>query len=301
MRNRRRFAVRTMALGLAILIGGQFGCNSGPSGWSAPSVTRIFSPSPVVDNPFVVPSTDFETLWNKTIAVVDKYFDIESENRLARTIKTQPQMGATIFEPWALDSATVQDRVEATLQTIRRVAIIQIDPRRPEASWSGCRSSSIWKTWPNPSASQPVARSLPTIFQSIAFVRSWVRFPLHSDGSTRTGTPTSSRPSWLASVTLYFCNWRSATNLYPILSLRSSIPTCIVSAIQTARERDRRRLAGETRGPSFTSLPSRPGNRDDDSLRSRSFARVDARSEQTVAHCRQDVDVIPGGCRFQRA
>jgi hypothetical protein len=128
MRNRRRFAVRTMALGLALLLGGQFGCNSGPSGWKAPSVTRIFSPSPVVENPLVVPSTDFETLWNKTIAVVDKYFDIESENRLARTIKTQPQMGATIFEPWALDSTTVQDRVESTLQTIRRVAIIQIDP-----------------------------------------------------------------------------------------------------------------------------------------------------------------------------
>ena len=67
-------------------------------------------------------------LWNKTIAVVDKYFDIESENRLARTIKTQPQMGATIIEPWALDSPTIEDRIEASLQTIRRVAIIHIDP-----------------------------------------------------------------------------------------------------------------------------------------------------------------------------
>ena len=128
MMNRRRFAGRTGMVLLAGLVGGQFGCNSGPSGVRAPGVTRIFSPAPVVVNPLVVPSTDFETLWNKTIAVVDKYFDIESENRLARTIKTQPQMGATIFEPWALDSATVEDRVEATLQTIRRVAIIHIDP-----------------------------------------------------------------------------------------------------------------------------------------------------------------------------
>ena len=66
MRNRRRFAVRTVAIWLTGLYGGQFGCNSGPSSWSAPGVTRIFSPSPVVDNPLVVPSTDFETLWNKT-------------------------------------------------------------------------------------------------------------------------------------------------------------------------------------------------------------------------------------------
>jgi len=75
-----------------------------------------------------VPSSDFENVWNKTVAVVDKYFDIESENRLARTIKTQPQMGATVLEPWALDSATIADRFEASLQTIRRVAIIHIDP-----------------------------------------------------------------------------------------------------------------------------------------------------------------------------
>ena len=47
-------------------------------------------------------------------------------------------------------------------------------------------------------------------------------------------------------MTLYFCNWRSATNLYPILSLRSFIPTCIVSVIPTARELDQRSLAGSS-------------------------------------------------------
>ena len=92
------------------------------------SVTRIFSPRPVATNPLVVPSTDFENVWNKTVAVVDKYFDIESENRLSRTIGTQPQMGATVLEPWALDSATIEDRVEASLQTIRRSAVIHVDP-----------------------------------------------------------------------------------------------------------------------------------------------------------------------------
>jgi hypothetical protein len=158
MRNRRRFAVRTMALGLALLLGGQFGCNSGPSGWKAPSVTRIFSPSPVAENPLVVPSTDFETLWNKTIAVVDKYFDIESENRLARTIKTQPQMGATIFEPWALDSTTVQDRVESTLQTIQRVAIIHIDPASTGGFLVRVQVFKMLEDMPKP-VSQPAGRA----------------------------------------------------------------------------------------------------------------------------------------------
>jgi hypothetical protein len=128
MTNGKRFAAYIVAALLAAWAGSQVGCNSGPSGWHAPSVTRIFTPTPVAANPLVVPTTDFENLWNKTIAVVDKYFDIESENRLARTIKTQPQAGATIIEPWALDSVTVEDRFESTLQTIRRVAIIHIDP-----------------------------------------------------------------------------------------------------------------------------------------------------------------------------
>jgi len=126
--DRRRFAAQTMAGVLAGLAGSQVGCSTGAEGRRAPSVTRIFAPSPVTSNPLVVPSADFESVWSKTVAVVDKYFDIESENRLARTIKTQPQMGATILEPWALDSATVEDRFEASLQTLRRVAIIHVDP-----------------------------------------------------------------------------------------------------------------------------------------------------------------------------
>jgi hypothetical protein len=119
------------ALAIELLAGltcGQVGCATGPSGWHAPSVSRIFAPRPVIPNPLVVPSSDFETVWNKTIAVVDKYFDIEKENRLARTIRTQPQMGATLLEPWALDAATTEDRLESSLQTIRRFAIIHIDP-----------------------------------------------------------------------------------------------------------------------------------------------------------------------------
>jgi hypothetical protein len=127
---KRRVSIRAQAA-LALvagLVGLEPGCGVGPHGVRAPSVTKIFAPRAVLPNPIVVPSNDFENVWNKTVAVVDKYFDIESENRLSRTIRTQPQMGATMLEPWALDSATFADRVEATLQTIRRVAAIHVDP-----------------------------------------------------------------------------------------------------------------------------------------------------------------------------
>jgi hypothetical protein len=120
---------RTVIIGmLGAAVCAQAGCSLTDWGWNAPGVSRIFAPRPVLPNPLAIPSNDFETVWNKTVAVVDKYFEIERENRLARTIKTQPQMGATLLEPWARDSTTNEDRVEATLQTIRRYAIIHVDP-----------------------------------------------------------------------------------------------------------------------------------------------------------------------------
>lgn len=92
------------------------------------SVSRVLAPRPVCDNPLIVPSNDFEGLWRETIGVLDEYFDIRSENRLARTIVTDPILGATVLEPWRNDSVTLRDRVESTLQTIRRFARVQIDP-----------------------------------------------------------------------------------------------------------------------------------------------------------------------------
>ncbi len=128
MLKRRRWLVRTVPAAFAAIVGSAPGCGSGPAAWRVPSVTKILSPAPVTPNPLVVPSGEFENVWNKTVAVVDKYFDLESENRLSRTIRTQPQMGATMLEPWALDSATIQNRFEASLQTIRRSAVIHVDP-----------------------------------------------------------------------------------------------------------------------------------------------------------------------------
>jgi len=129
MEYRKRFAAKSLASAtLVVLLLNQTGCYSTQTGWRPPSVSRIFAPAPLIPNPMVVPSADYETVWNKTVAVVDKYFDIESENRLARTIRTQPQMGATLLEPWALDSVTFHDRLEASMQTIRRFAIVKIDP-----------------------------------------------------------------------------------------------------------------------------------------------------------------------------
>jgi hypothetical protein len=87
------------------------------------------SPRPVAENPLVVPpSADFEAVWKTTVAVLDEYFDIASENRFSRTIVTQPRIGATLLEPWKGDSPGFDARLESTLQTIRRFARATVTP-----------------------------------------------------------------------------------------------------------------------------------------------------------------------------
>jgi hypothetical protein len=127
MQKRRVETFKVLVAGLTSFGLAQAGCS-----WSGqvhlPQVSRIFSPRPVAENPLVVPGSDFDSVWNKTVAVVDEYFDIASENRLSRTIVTQPKVGATLLEPWSGDSVSLTDRLESSLQTIRRFAIIKIDP-----------------------------------------------------------------------------------------------------------------------------------------------------------------------------
>jgi hypothetical protein len=92
------------------------------------SVSRVINPRPVSENPLIVPTAEFETVWRETINVLDEYFDIRTENRLSRTIITDPVIGATILEPWRGDSPGIPERLESTLQTIRRFARVRIDP-----------------------------------------------------------------------------------------------------------------------------------------------------------------------------
>jgi hypothetical protein len=116
--------IRMIAAGLAALAAlAQGGCAS-------LTLANICTP-----NPLVVPSSDYEAIWKQSVAVVDDYFDIASENRLAGRIETQPKVSATIFEPWYGDSVGFDQRMESTLQTIRRHAIVSITPA-PEGGYA---------------------------------------------------------------------------------------------------------------------------------------------------------------------
>jgi hypothetical protein len=90
----------------------------------------------VYENPVRVRAPNVDYLWDELVAVVDDYFDIDREERPKRIgdvitagrIITFPQGGATALEPWRGDAANPYERLEGTLQSIRRRAIVQVIP-----------------------------------------------------------------------------------------------------------------------------------------------------------------------------
>ncbi len=87
-------------------------------------------------NPAFVISANPDLLWDDMVDVLDDYFRIEREDRIRLVgdiytegrIDTVPEPSATLLEPWRGDTANSYERTEATLQTIRRRAIVRVIP-----------------------------------------------------------------------------------------------------------------------------------------------------------------------------
>ena len=87
-------------------------------------------------NPSMIPCGPPEVVWEKIVDVVDNYFPIEHEESLRQEgcivtegrLDTRPVIGATLLEPWRHDSANTKERIEATLQSIRRKAVVRVVP-----------------------------------------------------------------------------------------------------------------------------------------------------------------------------
>jgi len=83
-----------------------------------------------------VSAADPDVVWDQVVDVVDDYFRIEREDRIRRVgnvvtegrIDTVPEIGATVFEPHRHDSVGGYERLESTLQTIRRRALVRVTP-----------------------------------------------------------------------------------------------------------------------------------------------------------------------------
>jgi len=88
------------------------------------------------DNPLLMPVQDWSALWEALTHVIDDYFRIENEQPVRMVgdtltegrIDTFPETGSTVLEPWRNDSADPYEKVESTLQSIRRQAQVRVVP-----------------------------------------------------------------------------------------------------------------------------------------------------------------------------
>ena len=108
-----------------------------------PAGTIIESTGPIYPSPLAMPANSVlipplaaEVVWCQLVNVTDDFFKIRSEQRVvfAQGIPTEglittfPQTGATLLEPWRGDSVGFHERLESTLQSIRRIASIRLIP-----------------------------------------------------------------------------------------------------------------------------------------------------------------------------
>jgi len=86
----------------------------------------------VAGNPIYIPAHNEDVAWERTIDVVHDYFDVARENRILGSqpgiIETRYRIGASVLEPWHHDSHGLNNRIESSLQSIRRKAIISLTP-----------------------------------------------------------------------------------------------------------------------------------------------------------------------------
>ncbi len=103
-----------------------------------------YQPVPVAyDNPVMIPIANYEVVWEGVRDVVADNFRIEHEDPLrpignsilSGRIDTFPMPGATLLEPWYNDSANEYERLECTLQSIRRHAVVKVIPAQNGGFW----------------------------------------------------------------------------------------------------------------------------------------------------------------------
>ena len=130
---RRHPCARLVPL-LAICCALAAGCRAFvPARYEPPEFPTLPAPQA---NPALVTALDRDLVWDQVVDVVDDYFRIQHEERVRLVgdlltegmLVTYPRSGSTIFEPWNHDSVTPYEKLESTLQSIRRHATVRVMP-----------------------------------------------------------------------------------------------------------------------------------------------------------------------------
>ena len=116
----------------ALLLLAPLGCTSGPPYAGLAPMGETVS----CQNPVFLPDSNHERVWETVVDVIDDYFKIELEEPVRQIgpvltegrLNTFPKVGATLLEPWHGDSVGTAERLESTLQSIRRNAEVKVTP-----------------------------------------------------------------------------------------------------------------------------------------------------------------------------
>ena len=86
----------------------------------------------LLSNPLILPARNDEIAWERTVEVLHDYqFQIARENKLDGVIETDYKIGAGLLEPWHRDAVGFENRLEGSLQSVRRRAFVSLS-RSPD-------------------------------------------------------------------------------------------------------------------------------------------------------------------------
>jgi hypothetical protein len=104
------------------------GCARGPL-LDNPGV-MLPDPNIDVENPMYVPlgPPSYNAVFERVIDVISNYFEIADYNRYDGRIETFPRIAPGLEQPWKPGSPDFEQRLYATLQTVRHRATVLIQP-----------------------------------------------------------------------------------------------------------------------------------------------------------------------------
>ena len=94
------------------------------------------SPPVFVPNPLDLPDANDGFVWSQVVDTLDDYFRVAKEQPVQKSkgvvldgrLETNYQIGASILEPWRRDTTSGFERLQSTLQSIRRRAVVTLRP-----------------------------------------------------------------------------------------------------------------------------------------------------------------------------
>ena len=115
----RSQSLRVTIVAAVVTLGG---CLSGPPTGNSPQGVSAIQ----------VSADKYDLMWERTVAILNNYhFMVARESKIEGVIETEYRAGSNLFEPWHHDSVGYANRLESTVQSIRRRAFVTFQQASP--------------------------------------------------------------------------------------------------------------------------------------------------------------------------